>query len=103
VNHLSLLAFRLLAAPTSIIEGIDPNTDGLNAVPKLLHNGINIALFLAGGLSVVFVAVGGLNFSLSSGNPQKAKTARETIIYALVGLVVSSGAFAIINYVVHIF
>ena len=89
--------------PVSILQGIDPNIDGLCAVPKLLHNAVNIALFLAGALAVIMFIYGGIRYVLSNGNPANTKSARETLLYSVIGLAVSSAAFAILNFVIHIF
>ncbi len=98
-----IITYLLAAGPTPILQGVNPDTQGLDAVPILIHNVVNIALFIAGGLSVIFFIVGGMRFALSAGNPASTKQARETMLYAIIGLVVSLGSFAILNYVIHIF
>jgi len=59
----------------------------------------NLGLTILGALSVIFVVVGGLQYVLSAGNPQKTKQARETILYAVVGIVIAAGAFAIVSFI----
>ena len=49
------------------------------------------------------MVVGGLKYVISAGDPSQLKTARETIIYAVVGLVVAMLAFAIVKFVVKWF
>ncbi|MCX6805928.1 MAG: hypothetical protein NTY56_00575 [Patescibacteria group bacterium] len=43
--------------------------------------------------------VGGLKYTLSQGEEKAAAGAKDTILYAVVGLVVSVMAFAIVNFV----
>ena len=55
----------------------------------LATNVITILVSIAGLVAVAFVIVGGFLYVLSSGNAEKAKSARQTIIHALVGLVIA--------------
>lgn len=64
-----------------------------------IQNVVNILLFIAGVISVVVIVVAGLRFVLSSGDPGAASKARNTIIYAVVGLTVSIMAYAIVNFI----
>lgn len=50
-------------------------------------------------LSVVFVAVGGIKYTLSNGDPSGLQKAKNTILYALIGLVVSVSASMILSFV----
>ena len=60
---------------------------------------INTAMQIAGGLSVVFIALGGVTYIRANGDPGTIKRAKEMIIYALVGLVVTILASTIINFI----
>jgi len=53
----------------------------------------------AGVLSVLFVVIGGLRYTLSAGNPSQIKQAKETILYALIGLVLAISAFTVVSFV----
>jgi hypothetical protein len=59
---------------------------------------LSILIGIVGALSVLFVIIGGLRYILSAGNPQEASRAKETIIFALVGLVISITAEAIVAF-----
>ena len=87
----------------TILNGIDPNVDGIDSVPKLIANLIQIALFFAGALSVIFLIVGGLQVITSTGNPQRLAKAKSTLTWAVLGLVVAISAFAIVNFVTGMF
>lgn len=63
-------------------------------------NVFNSVLGLAGALAVVFVVYGGIQYSLSQGDPAKVKQAKDTILYSVIGLVVVMVSFAIINLVI---
>jgi multisubunit Na+/H+ antiporter MnhB subunit len=47
------------------------------------------------------VIVGGVFYMLSQGDPGKVARAKNTILYALIGLIVSLLSFAIVNFVLE--
>jgi intracellular septation protein A len=53
----------------------------------------------AGVLSVLFVVIGGFRYTISSGDPGQIKQAKETILYAIIGLVLTISAFTIVSFV----
>lgn len=50
-------------------------------------------------LSIIFVAVGGLKYTLSSGDSNGIQSAKNTILYAVIGLVIGISAFTIVSFV----
>ncbi|OJU88127.1 hypothetical protein BGO17_04120 [Candidatus Saccharibacteria bacterium 49-20] len=64
---------------------------------------VNTLLFLVGALSTVMIIVGGIFYVISNGDSGKIARAKNTITYAVVGLVVAFVAFAIINWVIKLF
>ncbi len=64
---------------------------------------INTLLFITGLLSVIMIIVGGLRYTTSRGNQNSITEAKNTILYAVVGLVVSLVAFAIVNWIMTLF
>ena len=77
----------------------DTKITSLTGQTGLLANVINTLLFAAGAVSVIMIIVGGLKYTLSQGEEKAAVAAKDTILYAVVGLVVSVMAFAIVNFV----
>lgn len=63
----------------------------------------NTMLFIVGAISVIMVVVGGLRYVVSGGNATNISTAKNTILYAIIGLVISILAYAIINFVIASF
>lgn len=59
----------------------------------------NTLLFIVGALSVIMIIIGGLRYVVSGGNSTSITGAKNTILYALVGLVVAFVAYAAINFV----
>lgn len=64
-------------------------------ITKLVSEFLPIAIGLGGFLSVIIVVISGLQFITSNGNPEGAAAARGRLIFALVGFVLLTLAFAI--------
>jgi hypothetical protein len=60
---------------------------------------INVLLFIVGILCVVMIVFGGIRYTTSAGNKQAVDGAKNTIIYAVVGLIVAIVAYALVNWV----
>lgn len=63
---------------------------------------VNTLLFLTGGVAVLAIIVGGIQFATSQGNSATVAKAKNTILYAVIGLVVAFLAYAIVNFVLKI-
>lgn len=97
------LAFSLsMSDGASSARGIDQATT-LFGTTGIFTTVSNVMLFLVGAISVVMVIVGGLRYVISGGNTTNVGTAKNTILYAIVGLVISLLAYAIINFVIGSF
>lgn len=56
-------------------------------------------VFLAGGFAVIMVTLGGVKYTFSAGDPNAIKSAKDTILYALIGLVVALFSEAVVVFV----
>jgi len=65
-----------------------------------VKNIINILLFITGIIAVVMIIVAGISYVLSNGDQNRVTIAKNTILYAVVGLVIASLAFTIVNFVI---
>lgn len=52
---------------------------------------------ITGLIAVIFVVIGAIGYLTSAGDPGKIKKAKDTILYALIGLIIAGLAFAITN------
>ncbi len=64
---------------------------------------VNTLLFLIGTLSVVMLIWGGIRYTTSAGNAASVTAAKNTIMYAIIGLVIAFLAYAIVFWVLGIF
>lgn len=59
----------------------------------------NILLFIIGAISVIMLIIGGLRYTISGGDSTQVTAAKNTILYAVVGIVVAILSYAIVNFV----
>ena len=65
-----------------------PNPLGTDSFAELFVRIINWIVGIATTLAVLMVVVGGIQYMISGGNEDKIKSARKTIQWALIGLIV---------------
>ena len=61
---------------------------------------VNVALFIIGSISVLMLIYGGIRYTISGGDEKAITSAKNTILYAVVGIVVAVLAYAIVNFVI---
>lgn len=66
-----------------------------------IKNLIDLSLYVIGIVAVIVIIISGFQFITASGDPAKVKTARNTLIYSVVGLAVAMLAWAIVAFVVN--
>lgn len=60
---------------------------------------VNIALFIIGALAVLMLIIGGIRYTISGGDTAAVTAAKNTILYAIIGIVIAILAYAIVNFV----
>jgi hypothetical protein len=68
-------------------------------VSKIITNVINAILFALGIAAVIMIVLGGIRYTTSNGDSGAITGAKNTILYAVVGLIVAIMAYAIVNFV----
>lgn len=71
-----------------------------SGVQNLIVNILKVVIGAAGIVAVIYIVIGGFNYTTSLGDPNKIAKARKTILYAVVGLIVCALAFAIVNFTI---
>lgn len=75
-------------------------------IPKVAVNAATIGALLSatftvvGGLAALFLLIGAVRYVTSNGDQGQMTQAKNTILYAVIGIVVSLSAFAIVQFVV---
>lgn len=107
---LVLMAFLFLfgsdasAAPVDVLTECDNKSKVCSGTDKnslfgIITNIINLLLVVIGIIAVIMIIIGGFRYTTSAGDAGQTKSARDTIIYAVVGLVIAIMAYAIVNFV----
>ena len=65
-----------------------------------LTDALQLVLAIAGAIAFLIIVIAGLRYTLSEGNPQSTSKAKNTIIYASIGLLIIALAFSIVRFVV---
>lgn len=73
--------------------------DGNNLFARI----IQFFFGLLAAISFITIVFGGFRYVISRGEPANVAKAKDTILYALIGLVVSFSAFGITNFLLKVF
>ncbi len=77
----------------------DGSTIDTTSVSLAIRNIIGILLYVAGIISVIVIVVSGFRYVTSNGDAAAASRAKNGIVYALIGLVITVMAYAIVNFI----
>ena len=76
---------------------------GGNSLQQNLALVVNVLLFIIGAIAVIVIIIGGLKYVTSDGDSAKVKSAKDTILYAIVGIIIALLAYALVNFVITSF
>ena len=77
-----------------------------NALPHVDASGdklktiLQIVFSIVGVIALVVITLSGFRYVLSGGDPQSTARAKDAILYAVIGLVISISALAIVTFVI---
>ncbi len=63
----------------------------------------NVLLFAIGAIAVIMIVVGGLRYVISGGDAKQVDAAKNTILYAIIGIIVALLAYAAVGFVTSSF
>lgn len=72
---------------------------GPNDIGSVVKNITNVLMTVVGIAAVIMIIVGGLMYITSAGDTEKTKRAKDTILYAVIGLIIAILSFAIVSFV----
>jgi hypothetical protein len=93
-NDQSLSGGALCAAPTG-----QENTTLFGSPDSIFTKIVNVLLFVIGAVAVIMLIIGGIRYTLSGGKDSEVSAAKNTILYAIIGIVVAFLAYAVVNFV----
>ncbi len=75
-----------------------PNIPSSTEFGNIVGNSLSILIGIAVFASFIFIILGGISWITSGGDKQKLEKARGTIVFAIIGLIISISAFTIIHF-----
>lgn len=88
---------------TRFAELFDPNG---TKIPKPVADASTVQIVLSfffgliGVVAVLIITIAGFQYVISRGDPQRTAKAKDTILYAVIGLVVAIVGSAVVNFVI---
>ena len=89
----------LIASIQNQINNAGTQTGAETDVMNPIGTALNAVFGIIGIIAVVMVVIGGVMYATSQGDPGKVAKGKNTIIYGIIGMVISLLAFAIVNFV----
>lgn len=95
------------SAQTAACEGIGLTSDnktcsddaGNPTVTGAVHTAVNILSYIVGIAAIIMIIIGSFKYVTSSGDSNRISSAKSTIMYALIGLVVAALAQVLVVFV----
>lgn len=118
ITTATVLGATFLAVPTAFADDVSGGLQaGVNAAGSAngLAKGsvtgsggyvsiiVNFLLVAIGIVSVIMIIIGGFRYTLSNGDENAVRAAKDTILYSVIGLIVAILSFVIVNFVLGIF
>lgn len=76
-------------------------TEGVKDINTVIRTGIRIFQSIVGLIAVIMMVTAGMRFVTSSGDPTKVSSARNTLLYGAVGIVVVALSEVIIQFALN--
>ena len=87
---------------TALPPGCDQQDNGnpISGSQGILKTAIQLLITAVGVVSVFAIILGGIQYAISTGDPAKINRAKDTILYAVIGIAVAAVAQSIIIFVI---
>jgi hypothetical protein len=72
---------------------------GGQSFPEALSSITDLLLFIIGAIGVIVIIVGGIRYATSGGDQTAVTGAKNTILYAVIGIVVAFLAYAVVKFI----
>lgn len=75
------------------------NSKQLFGSAGVFHTIADVLIYIVGAVAVIMLIIGGLRYVISQGSKEGVTQAKDTILYAIIGIVVAILAYAIVNFI----
>lgn len=99
IASFSAVPAHALAGGADIKQGIAGAPGAGLTVGGVIKTVINLLIFLVGAAAVVMIILGGFKYVTSNGDQSSVTSAKNTILYSVIGLVIAVAAYAIVQFV----
>jgi len=97
--------FSIHTALADVFDGFDMPAQPAGTPGDFGQSIVNLTNWILGFATMIAVLAliwGGMNYLTSAGDEEKAKSGKQTIKYAILGLIVAGIAYALVNVIVSI-
>lgn len=77
------------------------NSGGLQRINNIIRHFVNVLSAIVGVVAVIMIIIGGFRYITSGGNDTSITSAKNTILYAIVGLIVVALAQVLVHFVLR--
>lgn len=84
-------------------SGIPNPANATSGIEKIIQFGVTTLMVVSTILALLFLIYGGIKWITSGGDKAGVETARKTITYAIIGLVIILASFLILNFISNVF
>ena len=92
----------LLSMPWYVQAGTplyNPLEDSTKDFPTLIGRVIRGMLGVVGAVALIMIVIGGITWMTSAGNADRVRRGRDTLVWAVVGLVAIFLSYAVVNFI----
>ncbi len=107
---LPIIVASFISSPVfaTVQDGVDSARGSQQPTVLFGNSGVfseitNVLLFVIGAVAVIMIVIGGLRYVISGGDAKQVQAAKNTILYALVGVIIAILAYAVVNFVSNTF
>ena len=85
--------------PANSNECASTNTNGTSKVNDIIRTTLNVLSVIVGIVAVIMIIVGGFRYITSGGKQESVTSAKNTLLYAIIGLIIVALAQIIVKFV----
>jgi hypothetical protein len=76
-------------------------TDATERINRIVHSIVNLLSAIVGIVAVIMIIIGGLRYITSGGSDTSVTSAKNTILYAIIGLIIVALAQLIVRFTLN--
>ena len=70
-------------------------------IPQLIGLSLRVVLGLMGSIALLLIVWGGFGWLTSGGSPDKIKKAKDTLLWAIIGLIIIFASYALVDILIR--